>query len=135
MKFTRRLSPSAKADLIPLIDVVFQLVIYFMVYTAFNIGPGIKIEYPESVTSEQISIGELKITLAGDDEIYINEDRIELENLGEQIAAFSQNFEEKPLLVLEGDISVSYLRMVEVMDELRKNGFYQIALRTTRKEE
>jgi biopolymer transport protein ExbD len=44
MRMERRLKPQISLDLTPLIDVVFQLVIFFMISTTFNTAPGIEIE-------------------------------------------------------------------------------------------
>jgi biopolymer transport protein ExbD len=38
MRFNRRLSPNAKPDLIPMIDIVFQLVVFFMLTASFEEG-------------------------------------------------------------------------------------------------
>ena len=46
MHFKQRLKPSVKADMVPMIDVVFQLVIFFMVSSTFIQTPGISIVLP-----------------------------------------------------------------------------------------
>jgi biopolymer transport protein ExbD len=50
VEFRRRLKPVSTVDLVPMIDVVFQLIIYFMVSTTFILTPGIGIVLPESST-------------------------------------------------------------------------------------
>ena len=47
MRFRRRLTPEARVDLIPMIDVVFQLVVFFMVSSTFMLTPGIKLALPQ----------------------------------------------------------------------------------------
>ncbi|MBN2509845.1 MAG: biopolymer transporter ExbD [Spirochaetales bacterium] len=128
MQFKRRLKTSATVDLVPMIDVVFQLVVFFMVSSTFILTPGININLPESTTSEPVAVSRLVITVAGENEIYINKDRYSLS----QFAKALGNVERKDggNLILEGDAGVDYRLMVRVLDELRKNGFYGVNLRT-----
>ena len=131
MRFKRRLSPQANVNLIPMIDVVFQLVVFFMVSTTFIITPGISLVLPDSSTSEPVLMSRLVITVISRDEVYLNKERYTLGGLDESLAALSDaEREDIKTVVLEGDRSVSYSLMVEVLDTLRRNGFKGINLRT-----
>ena len=51
MKFKqRKLKTKASIDMTPMLDVVFQLIIFFLVSTTFAILPGISVKLPESET-------------------------------------------------------------------------------------
>jgi biopolymer transport protein ExbD len=52
MRFRKSLTTRTNVELIPLIDVVFQLVVFFMVSTTFILTPGISLILPGSDTSE-----------------------------------------------------------------------------------
>jgi biopolymer transport protein ExbD len=131
MRFKRRLSPQANVNLIPMIDVVFQLVIFFMVSTTFIITPGISLVLPDSSTAEAVLMSRLVVTVISRDEVYLNKERYSLSGLDESLSNLSeQEREEIKTVVLEGDRSVSYSLMVEVLDTLRRNGFKGINLRT-----
>ena len=131
MRFKRRLSPQANVNLIPMIDVVFQLVVFFMVSTTFIITPGISLVLPDSSTAEPVLMSRLVVTVISRDEVYLNKERYTLGGLDESLGALSeQEREEIKTVVLEGDRSVSYSLMVEVLDTLRRNGFKGINLRT-----
>ena len=80
MHFRRRLSPNANVDLVPMIDVVFQLVVFFMVSSTFVLTPGIAIDLPASSSTEPIVINRLVVTVVSQDEIYLNRDRVPLTN-------------------------------------------------------
>ena len=56
MKFQRRLKPQILVDLTPLVDVVFQLVVFFMVSSVFNTSPGIDLGPPELSQTTSFSI-------------------------------------------------------------------------------
>ncbi|RKY02973.1 MAG: biopolymer transporter ExbD [Spirochaetes bacterium] len=131
MRFRRRLSIRTTVDLIPLIDVVFQLVIFFMVSTTFILTPGISIELPGSTTAEPVVMSKMIVTIVSRDEIYLNKDRYNIQELDGVLSALSQEEKAKiKTVVIEGDESVSYSLMIEVLDVLRKNGFRGVNLRT-----
>jgi len=130
MVFKRRLKPVASVDLIPMIDVIFQLVVFFMVSSTFIITPGISLELPDSSTAEPVVISNLIVTIVSDDELYLNDERSSVSMLGEQLGSFSQSSSEDiQNVVIEGDRRASYSLMVEVLDILRENGFTGINLR------
>ena len=72
MRFKRRLMPQANVDLVPMIDVVFQLVIFFMVSTTFILTPGISLVLPGSTTSEPVVMTKFVVTVISENEIYLN---------------------------------------------------------------
>jgi len=130
MRFQRRLSPEARVDLIPMIDVVFQLVVFFMVSSTFMMTPGIKLVLPSSTTAEPIIMTEMVVTIASEEEIFINRDGYSLDDLGAAVAAFSEEQQDQiESVVVEGDENVSYDLMITVLDILRKNGFTGVSLK------
>ena len=136
MHFRRRLSPNANVDLVPMIDVVFQLVVFFMVSSTFVLTPGIAIDLPASSSTEPIVINRLVVTVVSQDEIYLNRDRVPLDELGERLAAMNPEESDTTLsAVVEGDRTVPYETLVAVLDVLRRNGYRGVALRTLESEE
>jgi len=135
MKFKRRLTPSATVDLIPMIDVVFQLVIFFMVSSTFILTPGISLVLPESSTAEPVAMTKLVVTVSGENEVYLNKERYDLEGLSLALGSISGDAREQiGTVIIEGDEGVSYSVLISVLDTLRKNGFRGINLRTVETE-
>ena len=130
MTFRRRLSPNANVNLIPMIDVVFQLVVFFMVSSTFVMTPGIALDLPESTSSESVVLNRLVVTVVSDNEIYLNRDRVTLEQLNQRLQAMTTDEEGTLSAVIEGDRSVPYELLVNVLDVLRRNDYRGIALRT-----
>ena len=131
MRFKRRLSPQSTPNLIPMIDVVFQLVVFFMVSTTFIITPGISLVLPSSQTAESVAMSKLVITVAARDEIYYNKERHTLASLNSRLAEITEAEKEQiKTVVLEGDRTISYSLLVEILDVLRLNGFKGVNLRT-----
>ncbi len=130
MVFKRRLKPEAKVDLIPMIDVIFQLVVFFMVSSTFIITPGIPLELPDSTTTEPVVISKLIVTIVSEDELYLNDELSSISSLNEMLGSLPESTSEDiKNVVIEGDRRASYSLMVNVLDILRENGFSGINLR------
>lgn len=131
MQFRRRLKPQVNVNLVPMIDVVFQLVIFFMVSSTFILTPGISIIFPSSTTSEPVVMSKLVVTVVSREEVYFNKEKYGIRELDEKLSTITE--EERSdikTVVLEGDRGISYSLLIEVLDLLRRNGFRAINLRT-----
>ena len=136
MRFRRKLTTHTNVELIPLIDVVFQLVVFFMVSTTFILTPGISLVLPRSETSEPVVMTKLVITVVSRDELYLNKERYDIRGLDDKLGLITEEErEEIRTVVIEGDETVSYKLMVEVLDVLRRNGFRGVNLRTKEPDE
>jgi len=135
MRFRRQLTTRTNVELIPLIDVVFQLVVFFMVSTTFILTPGISLILPRAETSEPVVMSRLVVTVVSENELYLNRERYDLNGLDTRLAGITEKErKEVRTVVIEGDEHVSYKLMVEVLDVLRRNGFKGVNLRTKESE-
>lgn len=130
MVFKRRLKPVSTVDLIPMIDVIFQLVVFFMVSSTFIITPGISLELPSSTTAEPVVLSQLVITIVSEDELYINDKASSLSMMPKQLqdTEIKSNIKNTNVII-EGDRKVSYSLMIKVLDILRENGYTGISLK------
>lgn len=130
MRFRRRLSADTAVNMVPMIDVVFQLIIYFMVATTIIITPGIALVLPSSATAEPTALSRLVVTVVSREEVYFNKERYTMDSLNARLAGVSEKErEEIKSVVLEGDRTIAYSLLVEVLDALRRHGFKAINLR------
>ena len=114
-------------DIAPLIDMVFQLLIFFMLTSSFVMQPGIKINLPKAVTSETVKYENIEIILSSENVTYLNEKVIttqELKNLLKEVARRKQ-----PILI-KADKRASLGRVVEIWDIARDLGITQINIAT-----
>ncbi len=132
MILKRGLKPRVLLDLTPLIDVVFQLVVFFMISSVFNTAPGIELNLPDSSTSEAVEVAEIRITVVGENEVYLNRELIHLLSLGETLAEWEAagRFTEETSLLIEGDSDVPYETIITVLDEVREGGIDEVSLVT-----
>ena len=130
MQFRRRLAPINQINLIPMIDISFQLVFFFMVTSTFVVTPGIRLLLPHSSTAEPVVMTRLVVTVVSPDEIYLNKQRYTLQSLDEHLSTLDKTERESiHSVVLEGDKSISYDLMIQVLDDLRRNGFTGVNLK------
>ena len=131
---SRRKRNSAQVDLVPMIDIVFQLILFFLVSTTFALLPGISLNLPESSTSEGVSSGGITITMKETGEIWFNSTPVDLDSLNKELAGFQEVSYEERLqfpINLEADSLVTNGEIVRIFDILRQNGFSAVNLRTT----
>ena len=127
----RRLQRSTTVDMVPMIDVVFQLVIFFMVSSTFKITPAIGLTLPDSATAVPTEMTRLIVAVHSHDLIYLNEQQLDLNSLARAFSGMDGVAPESvESIIVEGDEAVSYQLLVDVLDVLRMNGFNDVALRT-----
>lgn len=128
MKFKRRTEiVKGQIDIAPLIDVVFQLLIFFMLTSSFIVQPGIKVNLPKAVTSEVLHEKSLIILITGSDMAYLNERAVTTKELDARLRIAAK--EKKPLLI-KADRRASMGKIVEIWDMCRDAGITQINIAT-----
>lgn len=116
-------------NITPLVDMVFLLLIFFMLTSSFIVLPGIKINLPKAVTSEIVSEKNVIITVSADNVTYLNEKPITLEELTGYLRDMVAAGEEKPLLI-KADKDTPLGTIVAVWDICRDVGISQINIAT-----
>jgi len=115
---------------VPLIDVMFNLLIFFMLTSNFVIQPGIKVHLPRAITSEVMSGENFVVTLTGQDLIFLNDKPI---TISELMAQLKEAASTNKSLLLKADTSASLGRVVEIWDLCRELGVSQINIATNQK--
>ena len=130
----RKKSSREKAEIkiAPLIDMVFILLIFFIVTTSFVSETGLTVERPAARSAEKLQSQSVLIGVGPSGEIYLSGRRIGLFSLKPLIENQLRN---KPDLsvVLVADKTTPADLIVRVMDELRLSGVKRIALATEQK--
>lgn len=112
----------ANVDLTPLIDVVFQLLIFFMLTATFVVQSSIPIDMPEADGESELEPKSLSITLApgkdgveGGGKIFINSE--EVRSFRDLTIQLEQELEMNPgiMVILRPDASVETRRLVRVL--------------------
>jgi biopolymer transport protein ExbD len=124
MTFLRPKKLSLSLDMAPLIDIVFQLLIFFMLTFSFS-APSIHLELPKAVTSDKPKNENIVISLDKAGKIFVGTAPVEMAGLKNRLAS---ELARKPASAvhLRGDAQMPYHYFVEVMDTARQAGARQI---------
>ncbi len=132
MRFKRHVEfKRGQLDIAPLIDVVFLLLIFFMLTSSFIFQPGIKINLPKAVTSEAIQEKNLVISVSAEDQIYLNNRPVTLKQLKSYLEKAAK--QDRPLLI-KADRKSSLGKVVQIWDLCREAGLTQINIATNQPE-
>jgi len=114
-------------DIAPLIDIVFQLLIFFMLTSSFIMQPGIKVNLPKAVTSEVIKYENVEIMISSENITYLNG---KLVNSQELKSYLKQAAKRNQTVLIKADARASLGRVVEIWDMCRDLGISQINIAT-----
>jgi len=130
MKFPHLNKRSATFDLTSLIDVVFLLLIFFMLTTTFvNLENRVKVNLPSGDFATAESSENIIVTITENNTIYFNGKLIDPLKLTESVAVKIKEDPEK-IVVLEADANVLHGKVIRIMDLLKKGGAEKIAIAT-----
>lgn len=130
MIFGRPRRPDPVIDVSPMIDIVFQLVLFFMVSTTFISAPGIQVDLPRASADVVLSDKQdLDIWMTLDDEIYVDDEPVTLEELRSRLRRAAET-DPNTLVILKADTGVVHGRVVTVMDMARGYGLLRLAIAT-----
>lgn len=136
MNFRKGLSDEVEVNLTPLIDVVFLLLIFFMVTTTFDRDAKIKINLP--TTSNAVAIAEkgtLELLIDNQGKYFVDGREI-LNNKPETLfRAMSQILDQRsknPPLVISADANANYQSVVTAMDIAGRLGLTNFSMATTK---
>jgi len=116
----RQRRPGLRMELSPLIDCIFQLLIFFMLSSTF-LTPSIKLTLPTAEAGSVSVVDKIMITLSSDDTIYINKQQVTFETLGPEIRRLLQDSDEK-IITIRGDSDINFSAFVRALDIAKKNG-------------
>lgn len=121
---------SSLLDITPIVDTVFNLLIFFALSLNFISTPGIRVQLPKSsaqeITREK---KDLRVVLTAKDELFLNERPVDLASLGDQFKKAAQSNGETQILI-QADQRVAHGKVVEVMDLARSAGLHRLAIVT-----
>jgi len=117
-------------DLTPMIDVVFQLLIFFMVTAVFAITPGLDIKLPEAEESEAPDKENLFIVVDQDGNMKLNHKTVTFANLKEELEAKRALLDDTTLIIIQGDERSTHGQIVQIMDIARQVGIVDQVIAT-----
>jgi len=127
MLYRKKREKNSLIDLSPLIDVVFLLLIFFMVSTTFKDQHGMDLTLPEASSVMQKEDEDLSVTVDRDGQIFVNGEVVKLSDLESFLSEKKGSGLSEKTIILNIDQSISHGRVVKVMDAVKSAGAKGIA--------
>lgn len=128
MRFKRPITvEKGRLDITPLVDVIFLLLIFFLLSSPLASRNAIKVNLPKAKKSESINPNVIKITVTEFDEIYFNGEQIRLAQLEDVLR---KNYTQKKSVLIQGDKNASLGMIVNVWDVCRIVGVEELSIAT-----
>jgi biopolymer transport protein ExbD len=128
MRVPRRHMEKARIEIIPMIDIIFFLLVFFMVSTlSMTINHGLPVNLPKAASSQQDLRETFNVTVMQDGTLFLNKEPTTLPELGQLVKA---GLEQDPELVviINADDQALHGVIVAVMDEVRLAGVSRLAI-------
>ena len=120
------------ADLTPMLDVVFIMLIFFIVTATFIKETGIEINRPDTETAEMKKTVSLLVAVSADSNIWIDKKKVDIRNvrpLMEKLHAENP----KGGLVIQADSESKVEKVLAIMDSARAIGITKVAIASEQK--
>lgn len=132
MKIQRSTAPQARIEILPLIDIVFLLLVFFIyAMLSMAVHRGMPVDLPASATAEIDKTLTLSVTIRADGRVFLDKAPAPLETLKAMIQARGREADKATAemgVQLFADRSVPYQRVFDVLDQIRLAGLTRISL-------
>ena len=129
MDFEGRARIHSHLDIAPLIDIVFLLLVFFMLTSTFLVPEAIELELPESKTAVATDITPVIVLLDKTGQLALNGENITLDQLQQAIKLLlAENAD--TTITLKSDARTEVQTLLKVMDEIRAAGGTNVGLAT-----
>jgi biopolymer transport protein TolR len=120
--------PMAELNLTPLVDVVFVLLMIFMI-SAPMLSVGVPVDLPKTKAAslQNDEKDPLVITINSQKEIFISKTQISIKNIIEKLNAITNNNQEITVYI-RGDKNLSYGEVMNLMGTISEGGYTKVSL-------
>ena len=130
MNFSARRREEVVVDVTPLIDIIFQLVLFFMVSTTFVTSPGIEVDLPRSSSQTILQDdAEVEVWVTRDGAVQVDDVSVDWSGLTSRLTS-ARAADPGTLVIIKADRDVDHGRVVAVMDLARSLGLSRLAIAT-----
>ncbi|MFO7654738.1 MAG: biopolymer transporter ExbD [Candidatus Krumholzibacteriia bacterium] len=128
---TRRRKRGLIINVTSLIDVMFLLLIFFMVTSTFKNQPAIQLVLPRSATAEEALVGPTVLYLTADGALFLNDQPVDRAVLRERLRGLKAT-DTEDRIVLRADQDSNHGEVVGLIDLIKETGFTRVSLSARR---
>jgi biopolymer transport protein ExbD len=126
--FKTTLKKKSTINIIPMIDVIFFLLVFFMLFTTFRTTPeGIDMQLPKAVTATEQNTENFIVQIDADGNYYYEDQSLELNQIISE-AELANGENANLTIVISADKNTRYENVVSLMDGMRNVGITKLAL-------
>jgi biopolymer transport protein ExbD len=130
MRLPSEPEPPPQINIVPMIDVIFAILTFFIMSTLFlTRSQGLPVNLPGAVTAEQQLQRQLVVSIDAQGNLALDRQPIQLDALAVEVRSQLQS-SNPPLVVINADTAVSHGQVVAVMDRLRNIPGIRMAIAT-----
>jgi len=128
MKVNLRTARKVRIEMLPLIDIVFLLLVFFIyAMLSMAVHRGLPVVLPSSSTARIDKRLILSVTVKSEGSIYVDKEQVPMESLTEALRKKVQGSTD-PGVLLFADRSIPYQKLFNVLDQIRMAGLSRISL-------
>jgi biopolymer transport protein ExbD len=132
-RLSQELERPAEINVVPLIDVLFALLTFFILSTLFLVrSEGMPVNLPKATTAKPQAASRSTVSIDKNGKVFLNKSPIQVDVLADTIRSQLRPGQEL-VVVLNADRTINYDHVIEVMDQLRQVPGAKLALATQRK--
>lgn len=132
MRLPSEPEPPFQINIVPMIDVIFAILTFFIMSTLFlTRSEGLPVNLPQASTSEAQASDQLIVTIDKSGKLSLNRQPIQLNGLASEIQARALTGQQ-PVVVINADKAVKHGQVIAVMDRLRSIQGVRLAIATQR---
>lgn len=129
MQFEKRARVRVQLDMAPLIDVVFLLLIFFLLTSTYLVNESVDLVLPTSSTATPAPQLPIVVTLARDGAVGVGDEKLPLAAVAARVRELLAG-DGRRAVRLKADAEVSVQRMLAVVDAVRAAGARELSLAT-----
>ena len=132
MNFNKRINiEDSLMDLTPIVDVVFNLLIFFALSLNFSqVVSSINIKLPKAKSSEVVTEKQVVVSIERNNKVYINDQALYLD----KIPNYLDKINKDNVVVVKADKEIDHGFVVQIMDLIKRSGFKKLGIAVTKQE-
>ncbi len=130
MRLPAAVKKKARIEIIPMIDTMFFLLVFFMIATlSMTLQKGMPVNLPTASSTTDDLPEQVTLSISKNGDVHFNKDPVTLEELEARLDGLLY-YGEEPAVVINADKAASHGHVVKVMDSVRKTGILNMAIAT-----